>query len=59
MPNQKTLDLLNEANEAIFKAEQAIRKEEEGQVNKPMYRMRIDLQKVIGRYMANLPVCEM
>ncbi len=59
MPNQKTLDLLDKANQAIFKAEQAIRKEEEAQVNKPMYRMRIELQKVIGRYMANKPVCDM
>lgn len=59
MPNQKTLALLNDANEAIFKAEQAIRKEEGVGVNKPMYRMRIELHKVIDRYMANKPVCDM
>ena len=59
MPNQKTLDLLDKANKAIFKAEQAIRKEEKGLANRPMYRMRIELQRVIRRYMANLSVCDM
>ncbi len=58
MPNQETLDLLDKANEAIFKAEQAIRKEEKVAVNRPMYRMRIALAEVIRRYTANLPVCD-
>ena len=59
MPNPETLDLLDKANKAIFDAEQAIRKEEKAEVNKSMYRMRIELQKVIGRYIANLHVCDM
>ncbi len=57
MPNQKTLDLLNKANSAIFEAEQAIRKEEEAHVNRPMYRMRIGLADIIRRYCASQPVC--
>ncbi len=58
MPNQKTLDLLNDANQAIFKAEQAIRKAEGAEVNMPMYNMRIQLQQIINQYMANKPVCD-
>jgi hypothetical protein len=59
MPNQQTLDLLADANEAIFKAEQAIRIEEGAACNGPMYRMRINLQEIIRRYCANLPVCDL
>lgn len=59
MPNQKTLDLLDKANKAIFEAEQAIRKEEKAQVNKPMYRIRIELASLVRRYMANMPMCDM
>lgn len=59
MPNQDTLVLLDKANHAIFEAEQAIRKEEKANVNKPMYRMRIELASLIRRYMANMPICDM
>lgn len=58
MPNQETLDLLDKATHAIFEAEQAIRKEEGASVNRPMYRMRIELARIIRIYMANQPVCE-
>jgi len=57
MPNQETLDLLYEAQQAIFKAERAIAKEENQRVNEPMYKMRIDLAEVMRVYMANQPVC--
>jgi len=57
MPNQETLDLLNKANTAIFAAEDAIRKEEVQDVNKPMYHMRLQLAEITSRYMANQPVC--
>lgn len=56
MPNQQILDLLEKANQALFEAEQAIRKEENAQVNRPMFRMRLHLASVIRRYMANQPV---
>ncbi len=58
MPNQTTLDLLHEAQTAIFKAERAIAEEEGKRVNTPMYKMRIDLAEVIRTYMANQPVCD-
>lgn len=57
MPNQRTLDLLDAANHAIFEAEQAIRREEKASVNKPMFNMRIRLQAIIRDYCANKPIC--
>lgn len=57
MPNQQTLDLLEEAKKAIFKAERAIAAEEGERVNRPMYLMRIDLAEVTRVYMANQSVC--
>lgn len=58
IPNQRTLDLLSDAREAIFKVERAIADEEKERVNIPMYKMRIDLAEITNRYMANLPICD-
>jgi len=56
--NTETILLLEKANRAIFEAEQAIRKEEKAQVNKPMYRMRINLNEIIQHYKNGGEVCD-